>query len=308
MVLAIAPTTMQIIEYFGFPSARIKLLMPFVTMRNGIPINVILAYCFVKGMTMGSVFLAAGCGAGSKTETIAAPTTEAAEQAGQTAPQAAEGTGGGGDQTETRDGYQPPEDTVSFSMSMRSLAYRYFDQVPDIANDKWKLELEKKNKFKAGYYNCSAERLCGENESDICLRRDSRRGSGKLLHRCGSGQCSGGGSLYAFGGFNAVPTIWLENEKGEVGIFQRNVINFTQMQARFEQAVPDGEFIMIPGPAGEDGGHGVAKVSSYMRVFMINRNVKNPERILQFFDYMGTQKAVDLTNIFFPIRKTGIRS
>ena len=86
------------------------------------------------------------------------------------------------------------------------------------------------------------------------------------------------------------------------------MINFTQMQARFEQAVPDGEFIMIPGPAGEDGGHGVAKVSSYMRVFMINRNVKNPERILQFFDYMGTQKAVDLKNIFYTIRKTGIRS
>lgn len=78
---------------------------------------------------------------------------------------------------------------------------------------------------------------------------------------------------------------------GEVGIFQRNVINFTQMQARLKQAVPDGEFIMIPGPAGEDGGHGVAKVPSYMRVFMINRNVKNPERILQFFDYMGTQEA-----------------
>ena len=35
--------------------------------------------------------MAAGCGAGSKTETTAAPTTEAAEQAGQTAPQAAEG-------------------------------------------------------------------------------------------------------------------------------------------------------------------------------------------------------------------------
>ena len=46
MVLIIAPTTMQTIEYFGFPSARIKLLIPFVTMRNGIPINVMLAYCF----------------------------------------------------------------------------------------------------------------------------------------------------------------------------------------------------------------------------------------------------------------------
>lgn len=42
MVLIIAPTTMQTIEYFGFPSARIKLLIPFVTMRNGIPINVML--------------------------------------------------------------------------------------------------------------------------------------------------------------------------------------------------------------------------------------------------------------------------
>ena len=51
MVLIIAPTTMQTIEYFGFPSARIKLLIPFVTMRNGIPINVILAYCFAYGNT-----------------------------------------------------------------------------------------------------------------------------------------------------------------------------------------------------------------------------------------------------------------
>lgn len=96
-----------------------------------------------------------------------------------------------------------------------------------------------------------------------------------------------------FGAFNAVPTTWLENENGEVGIFQRNVINFTQMQARLEQAVLDGEFLMIPGPTGEDGGHGVAEVPSYMRVFMINRNVENPERIRQFFDYMGTQEAVD---------------
>ena len=40
MVLIIAPITMQTIEYFGFPSARIKLLIPFVTIRNGIPINV----------------------------------------------------------------------------------------------------------------------------------------------------------------------------------------------------------------------------------------------------------------------------
>ena len=37
MVLIIAPITMQTIEYFGFPSARIKLLIPFVTIRNGIP-------------------------------------------------------------------------------------------------------------------------------------------------------------------------------------------------------------------------------------------------------------------------------
>ena len=51
MVLIIAPTTMQTIEYFGFPSARIKLLIPFVTMRNGIPINVMLAYCFAYGNT-----------------------------------------------------------------------------------------------------------------------------------------------------------------------------------------------------------------------------------------------------------------
>ena len=29
---------MQVMEYLGLPSARIKLLMPFVIMRNGIPI------------------------------------------------------------------------------------------------------------------------------------------------------------------------------------------------------------------------------------------------------------------------------
>ena len=51
MVLIIAPTTMQTIEYFGFPSARIKLLIPLVTIRNGIPINVMLAYCFAYGNT-----------------------------------------------------------------------------------------------------------------------------------------------------------------------------------------------------------------------------------------------------------------
>ena len=51
MVLTIAPATIHVIEYLGLPSARIKLLMPFVTMRNGIPIKVIPAYCCAYGNT-----------------------------------------------------------------------------------------------------------------------------------------------------------------------------------------------------------------------------------------------------------------
>ena len=51
MVLAMAPITIQTMEYLGLPSARIKLLMPFVTIKNGIPAKVMPAYCCAKGST-----------------------------------------------------------------------------------------------------------------------------------------------------------------------------------------------------------------------------------------------------------------
>ena len=46
-----APITIQVIEYLGLPSARIKLLKPVVTIKNGIPTKATLAYCCAKGNT-----------------------------------------------------------------------------------------------------------------------------------------------------------------------------------------------------------------------------------------------------------------
>ena len=50
MVLIIAPTTMHVIEYFGDPSARIKLLITFVVIKNGTPKVVIRVYSSAKGI------------------------------------------------------------------------------------------------------------------------------------------------------------------------------------------------------------------------------------------------------------------
>lgn len=331
-------------------------------------------------------------------------------------------------------GYVPPADTVEFSMSMRSLAYRYFDQVPDINEDKWKVELENRTNSKVdiivvpqtGYVEKMnlmfasgqiPDVVQASSYSDPALANAVEEGIFMPLDdllteyaphlweqipqdvwdslRYDDGHIYGlpeylssttrratyirkdlldkynleipvtlddyvnvmrvfkeNGVKYPyvgrekfmytdtfFGAFNAVPTTWLTDEdnqvvpayimpqmkealafhhmlyeeglmdkesllnkqedwerksvSGEVGIFQRNVVNFNQMQARLEQSVPDGEFVMVPGPAGADGGHGVAKASPFMRVFLFNKNMKDPERVMQFFDYMATEEAAE---------------
>jgi len=381
-------------------------------------------------VTAGMLVLAAGMlGACQKAgNSTAAPTTQAVTQAE---------SGSAGGETETPaagDGYAAPADTVEFSMSMRSLAYRYFDQAPDINDDKWKVELENRTNSKidimvvpqTGYVekmnlmfasgqipdvvqasSYSDPALANAVAEDVFMPLDDliKEYAPNLWERVPEDVWESlrydDGHIYGlpeylssttrratyirkdlldkynleipvtlddyvnvmrvfkdkgvkypyvgrekfmytdtfFGAFNAVPTTWLldENDQvvpafimpqmkdalafyhdlyeeglidkesllnkqedwerkcvaGEVGIFQRNVVNYSQMQAKLEQSVPDGEFIMIPGPVGPDGGHGVAKASPYMRVFLFNRNMKNPERVLQFFDYMGTDEAAE---------------
>ena len=44
IVLTMAPTSMDVMEYLGLPSASISLLMPVFAIRNGKPIDVILVY------------------------------------------------------------------------------------------------------------------------------------------------------------------------------------------------------------------------------------------------------------------------
>jgi len=381
-------------------------------------------------VTAGMLVMAAGMlGACQKADnSTAAPTTQAVKQAE---------SGSAGGETETPaagDGYAAPADTVEFSMSMRSLAYRYFDQAPDINDDKWKVELENRTNSKidimvvpqTGYVekmnlmfasgqipdvvqasSYSDPALANAVAEDVFMPLDDliKEYAPNLWERVPEDVWESlrydDGHIYGlpeylssttrratyirkdlldkynleipvtlddyvnvmrvfkdkgvkypyvgrekfmytdtfFGAFNAVPTTWLldENDQvvpafimpqmkdalafyhdlyeeglidkesllnkqedwerkcvaGEVGIFQRNVVNYSQMQAKLEQSVPDGEFIMIPGPVGPDGGHGVAKASPYMRVFLFNRNMKNPERVLQFFDYMGTDEAAE---------------
>lgn len=381
----------------------------------------------VFGAAVLAAGISAGCGKSDNTANTT-PETDKATTAAQTAP-AARGTSEAG-----TDGYAPPADTVEFSMSMRSLAYRYFDQVPDISEDKWKVELEKRTNSKIDIaiipQNGYVEKMNlmfasgqipdvvqASNYTDPALADAVAEGVfmpldglieeyaphlwNKIPKEIWDSLRYDDGHIYGlpeylssttrratyirkdlldkynleipvtlddyvevmkafkengvkypyigrekfmytdtfFGAFNALPTTFLLDENnqvvpayimpqmkealkfhhmlyeeglidkesllnkqedwerkcvaGEVGIFQRNVVNFNQMQARLQQAVPDGEFIMIPGPVGEDGGHGVAKAMPYMRVFLFNKNLKNPERVLQFFDYMGTDEAAE---------------
>ncbi|GEM_PF-318048 len=362
-------------------------------------------------------------------------TTQAAAQSGTetTAGGAAEGTTGG-ETAGTEGGYTAPADTAEFSMSMRSLAYRYFDQTPDINDDKWKVELENRTNSKidimvvpqTGYVEKMnlmfasgqiPDVVQASSYSDPALANAVAEGvfmpiedliqqyAPKLWEKVPADVWESlkydDGHIYGlpeylssttrratyirkdlldkynleipvtlddyvevmrvfkengvkypyvgrekfmytdtfFGAFNAIPTTWLldENDQvvpayilpqmkealafyhelyeeglidkesllnkqedwerkcvaGEVGIFQRNVVNYSQMQARLEQAVPDGQFIMIPGPTGPDGGRGAAKASPFMRVFLFNKNTKNPERIMQFFDYMASDEAAE---------------
>lgn len=46
----IAPISIQVMENFGLPSARARLLIPLLTIRNGIPIAVIRVYSLAYGM------------------------------------------------------------------------------------------------------------------------------------------------------------------------------------------------------------------------------------------------------------------
>ena len=51
MVLITAPTSIDIIEYLGLPSASICLLIAVLAIKNGKPIAVIRVYIWAKGST-----------------------------------------------------------------------------------------------------------------------------------------------------------------------------------------------------------------------------------------------------------------
>jgi len=80
---------------------------------------------------------------------------------------------------------------------------------------------------------------------------------------------------------------------GDVGIFSRNVKDFTLMQTKLKAAVPTAQLMMIAGPTGPDGKHGMAKASPTMRCYMINKKYARPENIIKFFDWMATDEAAE---------------
>lgn len=80
-------------------------------------------------------------------------------------------------------------------------------------------------------------------------------------------------------------------ESGNAGMWSMNTNTLIGWGENIKQSVPEAEIAIIPSPVGPDGGGGYIRADDVMRSFLINAEVENPERIIQFFDWMVTEEA-----------------
>lgn len=78
---------------------------------------------------------------------------------------------------------------------------------------------------------------------------------------------------------------------GEVGMWSQNANALVSWQKNLEENVPDGKMEIIPSPTGPDGKGGYGKYNPFLRTFMISAETENPEKIIQFLDWMVSEEG-----------------
>jgi putative aldouronate transport system substrate-binding protein len=78
---------------------------------------------------------------------------------------------------------------------------------------------------------------------------------------------------------------------GKAGIWSMNANELLQWQAELLPSFPNSRLEIIPSPQGPDGKGGHYLYSDVVRVYLINKATKSPEKIIQFFDWMLSDEA-----------------
>ena len=80
-------------------------------------------------------------------------------------------------------------------------------------------------------------------------------------------------------------------QAGDAGMWSMNANTLNSWEQNLQQSVPEAKIAIIPSPIGPDGGGGYIRSADVMRSFLINADAENPEKIIEFFDWMLTEEA-----------------
>ncbi|WP_234987279.1 extracellular solute-binding protein [Bacillus sinesaloumensis] len=80
-------------------------------------------------------------------------------------------------------------------------------------------------------------------------------------------------------------------QSGKGGMWSANANVLNSWEQILQKSVPDADIAIIPSPVGPDGKGGYVLYSNTLRTFLINSEAKNPEKIIQFFDWMVSEEA-----------------
>ncbi|NQX63441.1 extracellular solute-binding protein [Paenibacillus qinlingensis] len=78
---------------------------------------------------------------------------------------------------------------------------------------------------------------------------------------------------------------------GKAGMWSMNANEMLQWETQLKATVPTGDIEIISSPTGPDGKGGHYLYGPAPRAYFINKNVKNAEQIIKFFDWMMSDEA-----------------
>lgn len=78
---------------------------------------------------------------------------------------------------------------------------------------------------------------------------------------------------------------------GKAGMWTMNANELIQWQKQLSESDPNAKIELIPSPVGPDGKGGYHLYGPVTRAFFINKDAKNPEQIIKFFDWMVSEEA-----------------
>src|SRR5690606_28793523 len=88
--------------------------------------------------------------------------------------------------------------------------------------------------------------------------------------------------------FLTIDSTQYKNEaiNGNIGMWVMNANELLQWEQQLKENVPGAEIALVPSPIGPDGKGGYYLYGDVTRAYAINKDAKNPEKIIQFFDWM----------------------